>query len=112
MSTFDLVKLTGFNPGMLALGPSFASLTFDSIELFGFDSEATSRFGSAELIGCAPAASSLGAKDSLESTEWVFALDSMLVVFGAFGLAKAMAAQCWRYPLIGRPLPAGCVTRD
>ena len=37
---------------------------------------------------------------------------SMLVVFGAFGLAKAMAGQCWRYPLVGRPLPAGCVTRD
>lgn len=33
---------------------------------------------------------------------------SMLVVFGALGLAKAMAGQCWRYPLVGRPLPAGC----
>lgn len=33
---------------------------------------------------------------------------SMLVVFGAYGLAKAMAGQCWRYPLVGRPLPAGC----
>jgi uncharacterized Tic20 family protein len=31
-----------------------------------------------------------------------------LVVFGAYGLAKAMAGQCWRYPLVGRPLPAGC----
>jgi hypothetical protein len=37
---------------------------------------------------------------------------SMLVVLGAFGLAKAMAGQCWRYPLVGRPLPDGCVTRD
>lgn len=37
---------------------------------------------------------------------------SLLVCFGAFGLAKAMAGQCWRYPLFGRPLPAGCVTRD
>ena len=36
---------------------------------------------------------------------------SMLVVFGAFGLAKAMAGQCWRYPLIGRPLPPGCGQR-
>lgn len=36
---------------------------------------------------------------------------SMLVVFGAYGLAKAMAGQCWRYPLIGRPLPAGCPER-
>lgn len=33
---------------------------------------------------------------------------SMLVVFGAYGLAKAMADQCWRYPLVGRPLPADC----
>ena len=33
---------------------------------------------------------------------------SMLVLFGAYGLSKAMAGQCWRYPLIGRPLPAGC----
>lgn len=33
---------------------------------------------------------------------------SMLVMFGAYGLAKAMAAQCWRYPLVGRPLPPGC----
>lgn len=32
----------------------------------------------------------------------------MLVLFGAYGLAKAMAGQCWRYPLIGRPLPPGC----
>lgn len=31
-----------------------------------------------------------------------------LVVFGAYGLAKAMSGQCWRYPLIGRPLPAPC----
>lgn len=33
---------------------------------------------------------------------------SALVVFGAYGLAKAMAGQCWRYPLVGRPLPADC----
>ena len=33
---------------------------------------------------------------------------SMLVMFGAYGLAKAMAGQCWRFPLLGRPLPAGC----
>ncbi|RMG38424.1 MAG: hypothetical protein D6720_01275 [Gammaproteobacteria bacterium] len=36
---------------------------------------------------------------------------SMLVVFGAYGLAKAMAGQCWRYPLVGRPLPADCPER-
>ncbi|OGT90535.1 MAG: hypothetical protein A2286_06225 [Gammaproteobacteria bacterium RIFOXYA12_FULL_61_12] len=33
---------------------------------------------------------------------------STLVVFGAYGLAKAMAGQCWRYPLVGRPLARGC----
>jgi uncharacterized Tic20 family protein len=33
---------------------------------------------------------------------------STLVVFGAYGLAKAMAGQCWRFPLVGRPLPGGC----
>lgn len=33
---------------------------------------------------------------------------SALVMFGAYGLSKAMAGQCWRYPLVGRPLPAGC----
>ena len=33
---------------------------------------------------------------------------STLVLLGVVGLAKAMAGQCWRYPLIGRPLPAGC----
>jgi len=30
---------------------------------------------------------------------------SVLVVFGALGLAKAMSAQSWRYPIIGLPLP-------
>jgi len=33
---------------------------------------------------------------------------SSLVVCGAVGLARALAGQCWRYPLVGRPLPAGC----
>jgi len=33
---------------------------------------------------------------------------SALVVFGAYGLAKAMAGQCWRFPLVGRALPANC----
>ncbi len=33
---------------------------------------------------------------------------SMLIMFGAYGLAKAMAGQCWRFPLVGRPLPGGC----
>lgn len=33
---------------------------------------------------------------------------STLVLYGIVGLAKAMAGQCWRYPLIGCPSPAGC----
>lgn len=33
---------------------------------------------------------------------------SLLVVLGALGLARAMAGQCWRFPLVGRPLPDGC----
>ena len=33
---------------------------------------------------------------------------SLFIVFGAYGLAKAMAGQCWRYPLFGRALPQGC----
>ena len=31
-----------------------------------------------------------------------------LVLCGAIGLARALAGQCWRYPLVGRPLPPGC----
>ena len=33
---------------------------------------------------------------------------STLVLLGVVGLSKAMAGQCWRYPLVGRPLPPGC----
>ncbi len=33
---------------------------------------------------------------------------STLVMLGILGLAKAMAGQCWRYPLVGRALPPGC----
>lgn len=39
-------------------------------------------------------------------------MHSSLVVFGAYGLAKAMAGQCWRFPLVGRPLPAQCGSRS
>ena len=39
-------------------------------------------------------------------------MHSSLVVFGAYGLAKAMAGQCWRFPLVGRPLPAQCGARS
>lgn len=30
---------------------------------------------------------------------------SVMLMFGAFGLSKAMAAQTWRFPFFGRPLP-------
>lgn len=33
---------------------------------------------------------------------------SLLVMFGAYGLAKAMAGQCWRFPLVGPRLPDDC----
>jgi len=33
---------------------------------------------------------------------------STLVLYGIVGLAKAMAGQCWRYPLIGCLSPADC----
>jgi hypothetical protein len=33
---------------------------------------------------------------------------STLVLLGIVGLAKAMAGQCWRFPLVGRSLPRGC----
>lgn len=33
---------------------------------------------------------------------------ALLVLCGAMGLARALAGQCWRFPLIGRPLPLGC----
>jgi len=39
---------------------------------------------------------------------WFTIFHSTLVLLGIFGLCKAMSGQCWRYPLIGRPLPGGC----
>ena len=33
---------------------------------------------------------------------------SSLVMLGILGLAKALAGQCFRFPLVGPPLPAGC----
>jgi hypothetical protein len=33
---------------------------------------------------------------------------STLVLLGIVGLAKAMAGQCWQFPLVGRPLPLDC----
>ena len=42
---------------------------------------------------------------------WFTIFHSTLVLLGVFGLAKAMAGQCWRFPLIGRPLPTDCPQR-
>ena len=42
---------------------------------------------------------------------WFTVFHSTLVLLGVVGLAKAMAGQCWRFPLIGRPLPADCPDR-
>jgi hypothetical protein len=39
------------------------------------------------------------------------ACHSTLVMLGMFGLAKAMAGQCWRYPLLGPALPRDCPGR-
>jgi hypothetical protein len=36
---------------------------------------------------------------------------SALVLLGMLGLAKALAGQCWRFPLVGRRLPPGCEGR-
>ena len=33
---------------------------------------------------------------------------SSLILIGMFGLAKAMAGKCFKYPLIGKALPSGC----
>ena len=33
---------------------------------------------------------------------------SSLILIGMFGLSKAMAGRCFKYPLIGKALPSGC----
>lgn len=33
---------------------------------------------------------------------------STLIMLGIWGLSKASSGHCWRYPLIGRPLPEDC----
>jgi uncharacterized Tic20 family protein len=33
---------------------------------------------------------------------------SSFIILGMIGLIKALAGQCWRYPLIGKTLPDGC----
>ncbi len=37
---------------------------------------------------------------------------STLIIFGIVGLSKAIAGQCWRFPLVGQPLPKGCQARQ
>jgi hypothetical protein len=37
---------------------------------------------------------------------------STLILFGMLGLAKAMAGQCYRFPVLGPPLPPGCRVRQ
>ena len=31
-----------------------------------------------------------------------------MVLLGVFGLSRAMAGKCYRYPLVGRRMPTGC----
>jgi len=33
---------------------------------------------------------------------------SSFILLGMIGLIKALAGQCWSYPLVGRPVPQGC----
>ncbi|MBL7000822.1 MAG: hypothetical protein ISR73_13235 [Gammaproteobacteria bacterium] len=33
---------------------------------------------------------------------------STFILLGMVGLIKALAGQCWKFPLIGRPLPEDC----
>jgi uncharacterized Tic20 family protein len=35
-------------------------------------------------------------------------IHSSFIFMGVFGLIKALAGQCWRYPIIGKALPDGC----
>lgn len=33
---------------------------------------------------------------------------STFILLGMIGLVKALAGQCWSYPVVGRPFPEGC----
>ena len=35
-------------------------------------------------------------------------IHATMVLIGVFGLAKALSGKCWRYPVVGKPLPANC----
>jgi hypothetical protein len=39
---------------------------------------------------------------------WFTICHASLVMLGIIGLSRAMAGLCWRYPLVGRPLPSSC----
>ena len=47
-------------------------------------------------------------------TLWIIAIitftiiHATMVLIGVFGLAKALSGKCWRYPLVGKPLPSNC----
>lgn len=33
---------------------------------------------------------------------------STFILLGVVGLVKALAGECWKYPVVGRPMPDGC----
>lgn len=33
---------------------------------------------------------------------------SSFIIMGMVGLIKALAGQCWSYPVVGKPIPEGC----
>jgi hypothetical protein len=35
-------------------------------------------------------------------------MHASMVLLGILGLAKALAGKCYRFPVVGRPLPQGC----
>jgi len=50
-----------------------------------------------------------------EATLWIITIISFtiihasMVLLGIAGLAKALAGKCWRYPVVGKSLPPGCI---
>ena len=39
-------------------------------------------------------------------------IHATMVLLGIFGLSRALNGHCWRYPLVGRPLPRSCDLAD
>ena len=68
---------------------------------------AGSLWAGALLVGLSAAILGLGGFDSMWSWLWVILyftfFHSTLVLFGMVGLARALAGQAFRYPLIGPP---------